>query len=111
LGADSPSLRVSALRDTVTATFHAGKLQSSLKEISLKKPAAVEFVLRKEPKMEVENFEAERLSGTAPDVSSSSRPSYIVSNIKSAYGIPTDLQVVPTSLSVHSPHGRSLGGT
>jgi len=78
---------VSALRDTVTATFHSGNLHSSLNDISLKKPSAVEFVMRKEPRSEMEQFEPERLGGADPE-----GLGYTVSNIKSAYGIPSDLQ-------------------
>lgn len=83
LGAAPSSLRVSGLRDTVSAVLRAAGPQQLL---SAQRPDAVQFVVRREPRTGA--------SGPAPRASSQRTRDYgyTVPRIKSAYGIPADLQ-------------------
>jgi len=87
IGAKRSSLRVSSLRDTITATF-ADAERRNLREVSIEKPSAVNFVVRRQA--------ASPESLAALDSARSGRntfqSSYTISNIKNAYGVPTDLK-------------------
>lgn len=88
LGAEASSIRVSALRDTVTATVtgtseHVLK-SSSLQELSLTRPSAVEFLMRRDAR--------DTPAGTDDGPRAPSAAGYGISGIKKAYGIPEDLQ-------------------
>lgn len=91
LGAEPSSLRISALKDTVTATFASHEseqgLRTSLQALSSQKPAAVDFVLRRDAAT------AETLGAihSRHKVDAGTQVSYKVKYIKQAYGIAEDL--------------------
>eukprot|EP00929_Paragymnodinium_shiwhaense_P025351 TRINITY_DN15355_c0_g1_i1.p1 TRINITY_DN15355_c0_g1~~TRINITY_DN15355_c0_g1_i1.p1 ORF type:complete len:571 (+),score=111.53 TRINITY_DN15355_c0_g1_i1:319-2031(+) len=89
-GATRDSLRVSPLRDSVTATFPSAGGEAKGKQffstIAAEKPAAIEFVVRRDA---LENEAVPQ--GQAPLETDEGFGEYTVSNIKKAYGIPTDL--------------------
>jgi len=78
---------INSLRNEVTGTF-SDVVVPSFTTLSATKPAAVDFVVRRDP-----------LKTAVIDVTSSKRrtatvgDSYTIGNIKRAYGIPTDLRV------------------
>lgn len=90
MGAQDSSIQVSALRDTITATFAAedGRREPHLmlSTISSQKPPSVEFVLRRDIQVEVPTLTTPRHATDAPD------SMYVVPKIKAAYGIPADLK-------------------
>jgi len=100
LGANPSSVRVSALRDMVTASISSeeaavGELAASQAwtMISEKKPSSVEFVVRRDPRHPDAQAEADAPNPKSPQATDA----YTISNIKKAYGIPTDLEATNSS--------------
>ena len=102
------NVRVSALRDSVTATFDSSSSSSSSSSLQLTSrglphpsthPAAVDFVLRRDaaaPAAAIDSARrrpaaAEEAQQSSSQQSSSQQSSYNIKTIKQAYGIPTDL--------------------
>jgi hypothetical protein len=90
-------IETSALRDTVTASFvdtpSALKMGRNGVPHRESYPACVEFVVRRDPldSASSKQIDSRRVARQSPGTSADS-PDYSVSNIKKAYGIPTDLQ-------------------
>jgi tripeptidyl-peptidase-1 len=99
LGAQTSSIRVSNLRDSVSVTFSADnrtmvassqEAKSFLTAVSRGKPACVLFVVRRDSRQEPTLKWRDDRAKQAP--ASSVGASYTVPNIKASYGIPTDYQ-------------------
>lgn len=103
LGARPSSIRVSALRDSVAAALPlelgsgagtaAARPRESLRSLSTGRPSSVSFVLRRDALSPEEEARLRRERprprlGEQADAGSD----YTISNIKGAYGLPTELQ-------------------
>ena len=86
LGGDRLSVKVSSLADTVAMSF-SSKSQPSFSDLRKNSPNCVDFVLKRTPKKVEKEFTSSRNSNLLNE----SLSEYTVSNIKKAYGIPTDL--------------------
>mmetsp|Transcript_72460 Transcript_72460/g.155167 ORF Transcript_72460/g.155167 Transcript_72460/m.155167 type:complete len:585 (-) Transcript_72460:64-1818(-) len=94
LGAEASSIRVSALRDTVTASFAASAKASAGSPLlsAERRPASVEFLVHREPliaggaAVDHPPLQSSGLAAMWPG------PRYTVGNMKKAYGIPVDLE-------------------
>eukprot|EP00440_Ansanella_granifera_P062114 gb/GFBE01067341.1/.p1 GENE.gb/GFBE01067341.1/~~gb/GFBE01067341.1/.p1 ORF type:complete len:568 (+),score=112.16 gb/GFBE01067341.1/:1-1704(+) len=95
LGAKPSSIQVSKLRDSVSAAFPSPTMDTEphkmLSALAPQKPPSVEFVVRRDPKLQ------EPREGGHRPLLDESLGQYTVSNIKKAYGIPADLQATNKS--------------
>lgn len=107
LGATPSSIRVSALRDTVTGTFAwtntvGAAIARSRNNVlySEGRPDFVEFMVRRDARTKVleSNVEVPKPSRTYhSNIKAQVQAGYTISNIKEAYGIPTSLKATNQS--------------